>query len=299
MTGAACSRLCLDFEMPFAGVIYRQYCLCASQQDFAGRRVTRIESQECDVNPNIRFFGPKKGDSTTGTLSPVQAKITASSDRAFLDETITFDVSVVEAESGKLEGLEFQVDFDDGSSVTQWSDKRRVEHTFRIPGHFVVKVHVRQSKKPDFLIAGSSTIVSIGQKLEDSEVNFTCRQLIEPGDESGCNITLYAGQDLGLEVDFGDGSDAFIFNASGESISRECACLAYRAASESWTAACSEPEFCSLITKDGLTLFRREISCCSLSCDQMHDNVSCSLFRLLFQSCARDAVSAFKGGFPL
>lgn len=216
MNGTACSRLCSDFGLPFAGVIYRQYCLCASDQDFAaldpGRRVTKIDSQECDVTPNIRFYGPAKGDRTAGSVP--EAKITASSERAAVDESVVFDVSVVE--SGKLDGLEYQVDFDDGSILSPWSDKKRVDHTFRIPGHFVVKVHVRQAKQPDRLIAGASTVVSIGQKFEESEVNFTCRQLIEPGDGSGCNITLYAGQDLLLDVDFGDGSEPFIFNASGE-----------------------------------------------------------------------------------
>ena len=220
MNGTACSSLCSDFDLPYAGVIYRQYCLCASDQDFAslnpGIHVTRIESRECDVNPNIRFYGKKKEDRSGGSLSAVQAKITASTERALVDENISFDITIVDPSSSKLEGIEFQVDFDDGSALMQWSDKKKVDHTFHVPGRFMVKIHVRQSKQPDVLVAGSSAIVSIGQKVDEMEVNFTCRQLIEPGDGSGCNITVYGGQDLGVEVDFGDGSPPFAFNTSGE-----------------------------------------------------------------------------------
>lgn len=224
MNGTACSGLCSDFDLPYAGVIYRQYCLCASDQDFASldpvRQVTRIDSRECDVNPNIRFYGRKKegrsggGD---GSLSAVQAKITASTETALVDEEISFDITIVDPSAGKLDGIETQVDFDDGSPISQWSDKKRVDHTFRLPGRFMVKIHVRQSKQPDVLVAGSSAIVSIGQKFDETEVNFTCHQLIEPGDAPGCNITVYGGQDMAVEVDFGDSTPPFAFNTSGES----------------------------------------------------------------------------------
>ena len=227
MNGTLCSSLCADFDFPFAGVIYRQYCLCATDQDFAsldaGRQVARIESHECDVNPNVRFYGSsssrsRTGDSTGGGLSAqaVQVKIACGVESALVDETLVFDIT--SPSNSKLDGLEFQVDFDDGSPLTPWSDKRRLEHTFRIPSRFLVKMHVRSAKQPDTLITGASTVVSIGQKMDETEVDFACRQLIEPGDSPGCNVTLYAGQDVGVYVDFGDESEPFVFNTSGESL---------------------------------------------------------------------------------
>jgi hypothetical protein len=233
MNGTTCSSLCSDFDLPYAGVIYRQYCLCASDQDFAslesGTTVTRIESQECDVNPNIRFYGKKKEDSrSSSSLSRrVQAKITASTEKAFVDENISFDIAITEPATGKLDGLESQVDFDDGTPLTLWSDKKRVDHIFRIPGRFMVKIHVRQAKQPDNLVAAASTIVSIGQRMDETEVNFTCRSLIEPGDGSGCNVTIYGGQDVTVEADFGDSSPPFVFNTSGklDSISLHSLCM--------------------------------------------------------------------------
>ena len=87
-----------------------------------------------------------------------------------------------------------------------------------MPGRYMVKIHVRESAEPDFHVGGFSTVVSIGQKIDESEVSFMCPELVEPGDSLACNITVYGGQDMNLQIDYGDDSGPIIFNTSGESL---------------------------------------------------------------------------------
>lgn len=236
MNGSSCSLLCQGFDFTLAGVVSNKYCLCGTTDDLDSKEgsniVKKLDSKECNGDSvNVRMF------KTSATPNQVIAtKVTPNNMRTLVDETVFFEVGLVDPSQGKvLDDLEFFIDFGDRTPVIRVTDKKKVEHIYRIPGKYLVKLHAKTSDK-NILVSGSQVLISIGQKFEDSEVSFDCLPLVEPGDNTGCNISILGGQDLTVEINYGDGSDVFTFNTSGKSEvlldevilehdSKKCSCI--------------------------------------------------------------------------
>lgn len=221
----SCSSLCGDFEYPFAGLVGKKYCLCANDVPTAsksdtsdkkgskgGQGIKIVDSSLCDSDESafVRFT---KSTSFPGSINGLA--ITSSVPTAFIDDTVTFEVSTGSPTDGNIE---YRVDFSDGTPPSPWSEKTKYDHIFRLPGKYQVKVHARLAKgeKDGMAAAAASFQVGIVEKFEERDLDFECARLIEPGDPPGCNITVYSGQDVSLEVNWGDESEPFAFNSSGE-----------------------------------------------------------------------------------
>lgn len=218
MNGTTCTLLCQEFQFTLAGVVSNKYCLCGITDDLESREshdiVKKLDSKECGPDSfNVKIF------KTTATPNKViETKVTPSSLRTLVDETVSFEVSVLDASVSKmLDDLDLSLDFGDGTPVTRVTseNKKKVEHIYRVPGKYLVKLHAKIIDK-NLLVSGSSVLIAIGQKFDDSEISFECLPLVEPGDNVGCNISAFGGQDLTVEINYGDGSVPFVFNASGE-----------------------------------------------------------------------------------
>lgn len=209
MKSSECSNLCSPFEYKYSGVILQSYCLCASERDIKenSHLVEKIDSQSCSKGSNGILV------SLTENRSLQSIKLIVSPERTFIDEAISLDITL----PSKGDTYEVLVDFDDGSSLSGWSDKRKFDHTYRIPGQFTIKVHARSTKSPDKLIAASMVNVLVGSKLDDNEISLNCHTLIEPGDNPMCNVTLYSGQDMTIEMNFSNSTESVqAFNVTGE-----------------------------------------------------------------------------------
>jgi hypothetical protein len=223
MNGTTCSLLCQEFDFPLAGVVSNKYCLCGMTDDWDSREAANIgkklDPKECHAeSSNVKIF------KTSATPNQVIAtKITPNSLKSFVDETVSFEVGVLDPSAAKmLDDLELSLDCGDGSPIIRVTseNKKKVEHIYRVPGKYLVKLHAKTTEK-NLLVSGASILISIGQKFDDSEIAFDCLSLVEPGDNIGCNISAFGGQDLTVEINYGDGSDPFIFNTSGELTSIE------------------------------------------------------------------------------
>ena len=201
-----CTTLCKEFDYSLAGVVNKRFCLCGASWD-PPAPITKVDGSLCDTEDGyVRFYRGM-------TNPPIEGlKITSSTTRANVDETISFEVAF-DKDGGEVELI---IDFGDGTPPANWTDKTKAEHIFRLPGKYRVKVHARQPKFSDRLLAAASTMVAIIEKFEERDVDFGCFNLIEPGEPPGCNVTIFSGQDVSIEMNFGDESPALAFNTSGE-----------------------------------------------------------------------------------
>lgn len=209
ITPSVCANLCTTFSYRYSGIILKTYCLCASDEDIDSNShlVKQVDKDQCSKGA----YGIEVFKSDIPSLQSM--KLTATPEKVFIDESVTIDVSI----GSKGDSYELLVDFDDGSPLVQWSEKRKFDHIYRIPGKFLVKVHARQSKQSEKLVAGAMVTVHVGNKVDTNEISLNCHSLIEPGDNPGCNVTLFAGQDMTVELNFGNSSDSLlVFNATGK-----------------------------------------------------------------------------------
>ena len=209
MVTSQCANLCTSFSYKYSGIVRQTYCLCASDADIESNTqfIKQVEQQQCTKGG----YGIQVFKSEIYQIQPM--KLTVTPERLFIDETVTIDVSI----GGKGDSYELLVDFDDGSPLVQWSEKRKFDHIYRIPGKFSIKVHARQSKQAEKIVAGALAIVHVGNKVDENEISLNCHSLIEPGDNPGCNVTLLSGQDMTVELNCGNSSDSvLVFNATGK-----------------------------------------------------------------------------------
>lgn len=205
--GKLCTTLCEDIAMPLAVISRQGACLCAPELD-PEVALSKVDAKLCEGDEGMyfKFYEGKKTAPEDGLT------IKALSDSVYADEVIAFETNFEDLGSD----TQVQMDYGDGY-IGNWTDIKKHEHIFRLPGHYVVTVHAKQVGNTARRIAAASARVTIAEKFSENEVKFDCLSIIEPGDHPGCNATFHAGQDMTIEVNFGDGSDSLVFNSTGKS----------------------------------------------------------------------------------
>ncbi|RWS14806.1 polycystic kidney disease protein 1-like protein 2-like protein [Dinothrombium tinctorium] len=195
---AKCSASCGNLSLPFAALDAKKRCFCGFEFDKSDiEAIEKRDSKHCENNAEefVRLFLTQY----TNHFPGITLKL--STERALLDETISIEIG-----NEKASETQYSVDFDDGLLPTAWSRETRFSAEYKMPGIHRIKLYVNQVQKNGNKTAVFGYKVDIIEKIHESDVTFTCSELIEPNEDANCNAVLYAGQDLIGRIDFDDGN---------------------------------------------------------------------------------------------
>lgn len=200
-----CSGLCADAEYPLAGVVSSVYCLCADETTISTLEslvpLTPSECNSTSVEGNLQVYKGEILHAVTGlTMNVTPTSV------GYTQEVVNFTISIKTGVD-----VQFSFDFGDGSARTEWNSSRKYSHIYEGSGYFKVKLFARQPAKPERLVVVNSKVIQIVDRLESIDIEFHCFPVIEPDEDSGCNVTVLAGQDLNATVDFGDSTELLEF----------------------------------------------------------------------------------------
>lgn len=206
-----CARLCADNEMPVSAIASRIYCLCAYADEAMAAldESPAISGADCEAGLEgyLRVY---KGE-IIHAVEGLQVSMSPSP-VGFTDELVTFNVTL-----SRGVDVQFTLDYGDGTPETEWNATRRsFNHTYHGSGYFRVKLYARQPSKLERRAVIKSLLVKIVDRVEMIDIDFRCFPVIEPEEDSGCNVTALGGQDLKAVLDFDDSSEPLEFEIPGE-----------------------------------------------------------------------------------